>query len=110
MVMFLADRVKGGRPRYDIRHSAPERPGADCRRAVNRDESDNQARSRTRKDLELFEAFIEHRDPQLRTQLIERFLPLARQLARRYEHTDEPLEDLMQVASIGLVKAIDRFD
>ncbi len=39
-----------------------------------------------------------------------RFLPLARQLARRYQHAGEPLDDLYQVASLGLVKAIDRFD
>jgi RNA polymerase sigma-B factor len=43
-------------------------------------------------------------------QLTERFLPLARQLARRYQGGDEPLDDLVQVASVGLLKAIDRFD
>ncbi|HEX8855716.1 MAG TPA: SigB/SigF/SigG family RNA polymerase sigma factor [Thermoleophilaceae bacterium] len=42
--------------------------------------------------------------------LIERFLPLARNLARRYEGRGEPLDDLVQVASVGLVKAIDRFE
>jgi RNA polymerase sigma-B factor len=45
-----------------------------------------------------------------RAALVERFLPLARQLARRYERRGEPLDDLVQVASIGLLKAIDRFD
>ena len=49
-------------------------------------------------------------DEAARAELIERFLPLARQLARRYQHGDEPLDDLSQVASLGLVKAIDRFD
>jgi RNA polymerase sigma-B factor len=49
-------------------------------------------------------------DPDARAELIERFLPLARQLARRYQRADEPLDDLIQVASVGLVKAIDRFD
>jgi RNA polymerase sigma-B factor len=42
--------------------------------------------------------------------LVERFLPLAQQLARRYSRGNEPLDDLIQVASLGLLKAIDRFD
>jgi RNA polymerase sigma-B factor len=41
---------------------------------------------------------------------VERFMPLARGLARRYVGTQEPIEDLTQVASLGLIKAIDRFD
>ncbi len=49
-------------------------------------------------------------DANARDQLAERFLPLARQLARRYQRADEPLDDLIQVASLGLIKAIDRFD
>jgi len=49
-------------------------------------------------------------DAQARDLLVARFLPLARQLARRYQRAGEPLDDLLQVASLGLVKAIDRFD
>jgi len=45
-----------------------------------------------------------------RNALVERFIPLARKLALRYRHTEEPLEDLVQVACLGLVKAVDRFD
>jgi RNA polymerase sigma-B factor len=45
-----------------------------------------------------------------REELTERFLPLARDLALRYTYTDEPFDDLLQVASLGLVKAIDRFE
>jgi RNA polymerase sigma-B factor len=46
----------------------------------------------------------------VREELIARFLPLARKLARRYAGAREPLDDLVQVASLGLVKAVDRFD
>jgi RNA polymerase sigma-B factor len=49
-------------------------------------------------------------DAHAREELVERYLPLARSLARRYAHGREPLEDLLQVAGVGLVKAVDRFD
>ena len=41
---------------------------------------------------------------------MERFLPLLRDLALRYAYTDEPFDDLLQVAALGLIKAIDRFE
>jgi RNA polymerase sigma-B factor len=44
-----------------------------------------------------------------RTELVERHLPLARSLASRYRYTPQPLEDLVQVASLALVKAVDGF-
>src|SRR5205085_8125652 len=65
---------------------------------------------RTREDRELFLRHQRNRDPAAREALVERFLPLARQLARRYQRAEEPLEDLIQVASLGLIKAIDRFN
>jgi len=49
-------------------------------------------------------------DQQAREELFKRFLPLARKLAARYSNPHEPLEDLVQVASVGLLGAIDRFD
>jgi RNA polymerase sigma-B factor len=61
-------------------------------------------------DLELFSRMRAEEDASAREMLVERYLPLARRLARRYQHTDEPIEDLIQVASIGLLKAVDRFD
>lgn len=49
-------------------------------------------------------------DAGARDALAAQYLPLARSLARRYSRTAEPMDDLVQVASLGLVKAIDRFD
>jgi RNA polymerase sigma-B factor len=58
----------------------------------------------------LFDRYHRHADPAARAALVDRFLPLARHLARRYERGGEPLDDLVQVASVGLLNAIDRFD
>ena len=58
----------------------------------------------------LLRRYATTRDPQLKEELVHRFLPLARSLALRYRATPEPLEDLIQVASLGLVKALDGFD
>jgi len=48
-------------------------------------------------------------DPRARETIIVRFLPLACRLASLYEGRGEPLEDLCQAASIGLIKAVDRY-
>ncbi len=58
----------------------------------------------------LFIRWQEHADQRAREELVDRFMPLARKLARRYAGAREPFEDLIQVASLGLVKAVDRFD
>ena len=49
-------------------------------------------------------------DARASRRLAEKYLPLAGRLARRYRHSREPLEDLVQVARLGLVKAIARWD
>ena len=68
------------------------------------------ADARAREDRRLLERYHREGDPAAREALVQRFLPLARQLARRYQRGGEPLDDLIQVASLGLLKAIDRFD
>jgi RNA polymerase sigma-B factor len=67
-------------------------------------------RARAREDRRLFLRYHHDGDVAARERLAERFMPLARQVARRYQRPDESFEDLVQVASLGLVKAIDRFD
>lgn len=49
-------------------------------------------------------------DPAARDELIRRHLPLARKLAARYRSRNEPFDDLVQVAYVGLVNAVDRYD
>lgn len=49
-------------------------------------------------------------DEHARDILVERFMPMARRLARRYHSPHEPLDDLLQVACLGLVAAINRYD
>ena len=66
--------------------------------------------ARAREDRRLLERLHREGDQAAREALVQRFLPLARQLARRYQHGGEQLDDLVQVASLGLLKAIDRFD
>jgi RNA polymerase sigma-B factor len=57
----------------------------------------------------LFARLAVDRGPAARDAIVEQFMPLARQLARRYRNVED-IEDLEQVAAIGLLKAIDRFD
>jgi len=66
--------------------------------------------ARAREDRRLLERYHRDGDQAAREALVQRFLPLARQLARRYQRGSEPLDDLIQVASLGLLKAIDRFE
>ena len=58
----------------------------------------------------MFARYKQTGDREAHEALVQRFVPLARKLARRYERSSEPLDDLVQVASIGLLNAIDRFD
>ena len=59
---------------------------------------------------ELLRRYRAAEDPALLEEIVRRFEPLARSVARRYHARGEPLEDLTQVAMVGLLKAISRFD
>jgi RNA polymerase sigma-B factor len=58
----------------------------------------------------LLAGYRETRNPALKDGLLRTYMPVARSLAWRYRKGPEPLEDLIQVACVGLVKAFDGFD
>lgn len=64
------------------------------------------------KELEakLLRRYAEAPTPELREELVRRLMPLARSLATRYRSQTESLDDLVQVANLGLIKAVDGFD
>lgn len=62
------------------------------------------------RDEDLLERYSRLREPEIREELVRRYMPFARSMALRYRGGSEPTEDLIQVASLGLVNAIDRFD
>jgi RNA polymerase sigma-B factor len=66
--------------------------------------------ARRTQERDLLVRYHETGDLAARRELVERFLPFARDLALRYSYTDEPVDDLVQVACLGLLKAIDRFE
>src|ERR1700761_715140 len=61
-------------------------------------------------ERELWRRFTVHRDQAARAELVELYMPLAKRMASRYSGVSEPYDDLLQVASLGLLNAIDRFD
>ena len=75
----------------------------------NRLDATSRAR-RERHDRELLARYHRTRDRRDRDAIVERFMPLARRLAGRYNRRADSLDDLTQVASLALVKAVDRFD
>ena len=90
-----------------VQTSAEEQKAA--RRAARRASRGTPAwdKDRTR---QLFAQYKETNDPEVRDQLIVSHLNLVRFLASKFKNRGEPLDDLIQVGTIGLIKAIDRFE
>ncbi|HYH46658.1 MAG TPA: sigma-70 family RNA polymerase sigma factor, partial [Thermoanaerobaculia bacterium] len=61
-------------------------------------------------ETELHERYHQTGDRLAREMLAEQYLPLARSLALRYRGGSESVDDLYQVACLGMLKALDRFD
>jgi RNA polymerase sigma-B factor len=59
---------------------------------------------------ELWRRFARDREPSVREELVRRNLPFAKRLALRYRGASESFDDLLQVANLGLLNAVDRFD
>ena len=70
----------------------------------------DEARTPVEDTKALFFELAANRDPAVRDRLVTAHLGLAHQLARRYANRGEPYEDLVQVASLAIVKSVDRFD
>ena len=63
-----------------------------------------------RSERELWSRVAGQRDQAARRELVELYMPMARRMASRYAGVSEPFDDLLQVASLGLLNAVDRFD
>jgi RNA polymerase sigma-B factor len=64
----------------------------------------------TESEQALFDLWRRRGDERARAELVHRHMPLVRHLARRYSYTSEPLDDLVQVGSVGLLHALARYD
>lgn len=102
-----APKPEGARADVQV-PQAPQRDASEAR-AVRRAPKGKDAwdKERTR---ELFRLYKEKGDEEARDQLIVSHLNLVRFLASKFKNRGEPLDDLVQVGTIGLIKAIDRFD
>jgi RNA polymerase sigma-B factor len=89
--------------RYTRGMAIPEEAGAKHRSAA-------EPARLARDERGLFLRYHRHGEASAREELVRRFIPLARRLAARYTGLREPREDLEQVAYLGLLKALDRYD
>ncbi|MGI8623898.1 MAG: sigma-70 family RNA polymerase sigma factor, partial [Solirubrobacteraceae bacterium] len=77
-----------------------------ARRVRRSGQGPTEERRRSERDL----AVLYQRDPESRQEIVRALLPLARSMAARYRRGEEPLDDLEQVATVGLLKALKGFD
>jgi RNA polymerase sigma-B factor len=98
--------VAAGEPRVD----SPSQPPSEAATERGGAAAPEPQLTRAQEDRRLLLRLHRHGDQAAREELVRRLLPLARRMARRYRRSDEPLDDLVQVATLGLIKAIDRFD
>lgn len=102
-----APKPEGARTEEQV-PQAPRRDASEAR-AVRRAPKGKDAWDKERTH-ELFRLYKEKGDEEARDQLIVSHLNLVRFLASKFKNRGEPLDDLVQVGTIGLIKAIDRFD
>src|SRR5687768_14246946 len=108
-------RITGDAARQDWRRRGPassESTGGTMSATATTTTTSTGAPARPRPPGELadFRLYRETGDTAIRDRLIESALPLAHQVARRYNRSGEPFDDLLQVARLGLCKAVERFD
>ncbi|MGV4984076.1 RNA polymerase sigma factor SigF [Streptomyces sp. NPDC001709] len=102
-------RATGGTMSEHERYAEDDTPGAERVQAAQHDPHDRSgARAMFLELRTLKEGSPEYAE--LRNQLVRMHLPLVEHLARRFRNRGEPLDDLTQVATIGLIKSVDRFD
>ncbi|MFI9807383.1 RNA polymerase sigma factor SigF [Streptomyces sp. NPDC052301] len=102
-------RATGGTMSEHERYAEDEAPGTEAVQAVPHDPQDRSgARAMFVELRKLNAGSAEYAE--LRNQLVRMHLPLVEHLARRFRNRGEPLDDLTQVATIGLIKSVDRFD
>jgi len=116
-----ADERSPGDELFDDAEREPESEEPDDEAEADADDGDDEvervpvAAGRGKDESEKLDQYLLrryhlHGDRRARDQLITMYLPLVRSLARRYSSRGEHFDDLVQVGSIGLIKAIDRFD
>lgn len=88
-------------PTVTVAHAGD--PGSDVPRGPSRGGAPDDVRS-------MFTEYRATRCPELRNELVLRYLHLADRCARRYSHRGEPVADLVQVSRMALVRAVERFD